>query len=317
MPAKLNVRWGTLSGFGPKGLNPTYGVHAMILLTCAAGQTGTRLIPHLIKRGKKVRGLVTRKESAEKVAALGAEPVFGNVRDEAAVRTALKGVEKFYYIPPSLAANEEILNRTIIGLAKAAGIKHFVLHGAIAPYLQDVSFHWAKLTANIDLYHSGMPYTVLVPSNFMQNIMWTWPVVVDQGRWELPYRTDLPLAWVDVDDVAEAAANVLTGSGDEYATYELAGAVLSRDAIAKLVGAHLGRPVQAVRADPDTFMAKLKAAPRYAGRSQDEFDQIRGMFRHYDQVGCPASNTKVLSMLLGRPATSFAQFVKKLPKTVG
>ena len=284
----------------------------MILVTCAAGQTGTRLIPHLVRRGVRVRGAVTRPESAEKVAALGAEPVFADVRDGAAMQAALVGVEKFYYVPPSLVADEEALNRRVIGWARAAGVKHFVLHGAIAPYLQDVSFHWAKLTANIDLYHSGMPYTVLIPANFMQNISWTWPQVIEHGRWELPYRTDVPLAWVDVDDVAEAAANVLTGSGDEYATYELAGSVLSRDAICVLVSAALGRQVVAVRADPDAFMAELMAAPRFAGRSASEFDQIRGMFRHYDAVGCPAGNTKILSMLLGRPATSYARFVDKL-----
>ena len=197
-------------------------------------------------------------------------------------------------------------------MAKDAGIRHFVLQGAIAPYLQDVSFHWAKLTANVDLYHSGMPYTVLIPANFMQNILWTWPLVVEHGRWELPYRTDLPLSWIDAQDLAEAAANVLTGSGDEYATYELAGAVLSREQIAAIVGAALGRQVTAVRADPEAFMEKLALAPRYAGRTPEEFNQIRGMFRHYDEVGCPAGNTRTLAMLLGRPVTSYAEFARRL-----
>lgn len=284
----------------------------MILLTCAAGLTGTRLITHLVKRGVPVRGLVTRQESAEKIASLGAEVAHGNLRDANAVRRALQGVDKVYYIPPSLVGNEEQLNRSIIGMARDAGVRHFILHSAIAPYLQDVPFHWAKLTANVDLFRSGMPYTILIPANFMQNIMWIWPTVIEEGRWELPYRTDLPLSWVDVDDVAEAAANVLTGTGDEYATYELAGAVLSREAIAELVSTALGRTITAVRADPETFMAKLAAAPRYAGRSREELDQIRSMFKHYDSVGCPAGNTKILSMLLGRPAGTYAEFVRKI-----
>lgn len=288
----------------------------MILVTCAAGQTGTRLIPHLVQRGHKVRGLVTKQESADKIAALGAEVAFGNVRDAAAMRRAMAGVERMYYIPPSLAAGEEALNRSVVGLAKEAGVRHFVLQSAIAPYLQDVPFHWAKMTANVDLFHSGMPYTILIPANFMQNILWTWPLISEQGRWELPYRTDLPLAWIDADDLAEAAANVLTESREDdlFATYELAGAQLSRDAIAEIVSKALGKPVKAIRADPDTFMERLKAAPRYAGRSQEEFDQIRGMFRHYDRVGCPAGNTRTLAMLLGRPVTSYAEFARKLPR---
>jgi uncharacterized protein YbjT (DUF2867 family) len=286
----------------------------MILVTCAAGQTGARLLRILKARGVPVRGLVRRKESAERIAALGAEVAYGDVRDLDSLRTALKGVDKIYYISPSLVAGEEALNRSVIGVAKAGGVKHFVLQSAIAPYLQDVSFHWARLTANVDLFHSGMPYTVLVPANFMQNILWTWPLVAEQGRWELPYRTDLPLSWVDAEDLAEAAANVLTGSGDEYATYELAGAVLSRDAIARLVGDALGRPLAAVRADPETFMSKLAAAPRYAGRSAEELNQIRGMFRHYDQAGCPAGNTRTLAMLLGRPVTTYAEFAYRLAK---
>ena len=286
----------------------------MILITGASGQTGTRLVKLLRARGEAVRGLARSAASASHLAALGAEPVEGDMRDATVLRAALRGVECVYHIAPSLAADEEALHRTVIDAAKAAGVRHFVLHGAIAPFLEDVNFHWAKLKAALFLFQSGMPYTVLIPTNYMQNVTWSWPLIAERGRWELPYRTDVKLSWVDVDDIAEAAANVLTGSGDEYATYELAGtdSVLTRAEIAVLMSEALGKKVEAVRVDVDEYLARAASMPFFARATPQELDQIRGMFAHYDAVGCPAGNGKTLSMLLGRPANSYRQFVARL-----
>jgi uncharacterized protein YbjT (DUF2867 family) len=286
----------------------------VVLVTSAAGQTGTRLIRHLVVRGVRVRGLVTKQASADRIAGLGAEPVLGDLRDGDALRRAMDGASKLYHIAPTLAADEYSLHRGVLRAAQAAGISHFVLHGVIAPYLQDVPFHWAKQRLIADLYHSGLPYTVLLPGNFMQNLAWTWPDIAARGEWALPYRTDVPLCWVDLDDVAEAAANVLTGEGDAYATYELVGtgSVLTRDEVAALMTQAWGRPVRAVRVEVHEYLTRSREQPFFARLSDDEIQQIRAMFRGYDAVGCPAGNSKVLSMLLGRSATSFESFLRRL-----
>lgn len=286
----------------------------MILITSAAGQTGTRIISHLVQRNVQVRGLVTNPQSARKIEALGAEAVLGDLRDQSSLDLAMSGVEKIYHIAPTLTVNEHEMGRTILAAAIRSGVKRFVLHGVIAPYLQHINYHWAKELIQFDLYRSGLDYTILLPTNFMQNISWTWPRIVKEGRWELPYSTTKQLTWVDIDDLAEAAANVLTEPGHEYGTYELAGtdAFLSRSEIAILMSEALGKEVIAVKSGADEYLERARKQPFFARMSDDELSQIRAMFTDYDTYGMPAGNSKVLSMLLGRPAASYRQFLGKL-----
>jgi uncharacterized protein YbjT (DUF2867 family) len=288
----------------------------MILITAAAGQTGTRIISHLAQRKLPVRGLVTNRQSALKIEGLGAEAVVGDLRDPKSLAIAMSGVTKVYHIAPTLTVNEHAMGQAVISAAQNAGVRHFVLHGVIAPYLQHINYHWAKQLIQFDLYRSGLAYTVLLPANFMQNVSWTWPAIAREGRWELPYSTSKKLTWVDVDDVAEAAANVLTQPGHDYGTYELCGSqsYLSRDDIAKLMSAALGRDVTAVKTDVDVYLNAARSQPFFARMAADELDQIRAMFVDYDSYGMPAGNPNVLSMLLGRPAGSYQDFVAKLAR---
>lgn len=286
-----------------------------ILITAGAGQTGTRLIRRLKARGATdVRALVTRDASANAVASLGATPVFGDLRDAQALAGAMRGVEKVYHIAPTLTFDEHAMGKGVVDAARHAGVSHFVLHGVMAPYLQNINYHFAKEQIQWDLYRSGMPYTVLLPTNFMQNLNWTWPTIAREGRWELPYDVDKRITWVDLDDVAEAAAVVLTEAGHAYGTYELSGtdSFLSRAEIARLMSAELGRPIAAVKVDIDAYLQRVRSMPFFARRTDDELAQIRAMFLDYDRYGMPAGNPNVLSWLLGRPAASYAEFLRRL-----
>jgi len=286
----------------------------VILITSAAGQTGTRIIRNLVARGAQVRGYVRSQASGELVRRLGAEPVFGDLRDEAALARAMQGIRKVYHIAPSLSHREHEMGRGVIAAAQEARVGHFVLHGVMAPYLQHINYHWAKQLLQQDLYRSGLPYTVMLPTNYMQNVSWTWPLIAREGRWELPYSVDTRLTWVDLDDVAEAVANVLLEDGHEYGTYELCGrdAFLSRREIAEILGRAAGRNIVAVKSDVEAYLQHCRTQPFFSRMSDDELDQIRAMFEDYDRYGMPAGNPQVLSMLLGRPANDYATFARKL-----
>ncbi|WP_398495253.1 NmrA family NAD(P)-binding protein [Variovorax sp.] len=285
-----------------------------ILITAASGQTGTRLIRQLVARGVRPRALVKRAASAERVRSLGAEPVIGNEWDSADLLRAMEGADSVYHIAPSLTLDEPELGRRMVAAASRAGVSHFVLHGVIAPYLDNINYHWAKQIVQRELYRSGLPYTVLLPTNFMQNVSWTWPSIARDGRWLLPYDPARRLTWVDLDDVAEAAAIVLTEPGHALGTYELVGtdAYLSRTQIAALMAQALGRPVVAVKESPEAYLAHARGQPFFERFRDEEVAQILAMFDDYDRHGMPAGNARVLSMLLGRPARGWPEFLASL-----
>ena len=85
--------------------------------------------------------------------------------------------------------------------------------------------------------------TVLRPAAYQQNLS-ARPLA---GRMEVPYSLDAPFTNVDLDDVAEVAALVLTEDGHAGETYELAGPErLSVREMAAQASEVLGRPVEAV-----------------------------------------------------------------------
>jgi NAD(P)H dehydrogenase (quinone) len=72
-----------------------------ILVTGATGETGQYTTELLIKQGFSVRALAHKKdERSEKLRATGAEVVGGDLRDFDAVRQALKGVGRTYFVYP-------------------------------------------------------------------------------------------------------------------------------------------------------------------------------------------------------------------------
>ena len=82
--------------------------------------------------------------------------------------------------------------------------------------------HQAKLAVERVVLLSRMPFTILQPMHYMQNV--DVAHVVAEGALRQPYSLATRLAHVDLEDVAEVAAKVVgEGRHHHYATYELCG----------------------------------------------------------------------------------------------
>jgi uncharacterized protein YbjT (DUF2867 family) len=280
----------------------------MILVIGANGITGRAIVRKLVERGAPVRGLVSNERSAEAVAAAGATPFIGNIRDLASMTAAMDGVERIYHICPRMQSDELAIAHNVIAAARAAGVDHIVFHSVTPPHLEDVPFHWEKMKVEVALLESGLHFTMLRPTNYMQNLQWTWARIVSEGVWELPYTPDCVLSWVDIDDVGEAAATILTEPGHTGATYEICGqAPISRHATAQIISDAIGRPVRATK----IAIADYFAMPYWHGRKPEDLARLATMFEHYDRVGCNIGNTNVLTMLLRRKPVDYATFVAR------
>lgn len=278
----------------------------MILVTGAGGKTGKALISALAARGESVRAFVRREEHVAPVKAAGAlESVVGDMRDSTAVRQAMEGVRGVYHICPNVNPDELMIGQVAIESARAADVVHFVHHSVLHPQTERMPHHWNKLRVEEALVASGLPFTVVQPAVYMQNMLAQWETVVARGVYAVPYPVQAQLSLVDLADVAEAAANILTELGHTRATYELVGTrALSQIEIAELLSLQLDRPVRAESQPVEDWERKARAA----WMSEYQIETLIKMFTYYAQYGL-SGNPNVLGWLLHRTPTSFPEFV--------
>lgn len=279
----------------------------MILVTGAAGKTGQAIIRVLAERKKAIRALVYRDEQAFLVKELGAqEAVVGDLRNETTLRQASHGADALYHICPNMSPDEISIGQTVITAARAAGVKRFVFHSVLHPQTEAMPHHWNKLRVEELLFESGLDFTILQPAAYMQNILAGWKTIVEEGIYQVPYPVETRLGMVDLEDVAAAAANVLTEPGHAGATYELAGPEpLTQTEVAAILSQVLGRPV---RAEQMPLAAWTRQA-RAAGLDAHKIETLTKMFHYYEQFDF-WGNPRVLGWLLNRPPRRFQTVVE-------
>ncbi|MEK7784500.1 MAG: NmrA family NAD(P)-binding protein [Chloroflexota bacterium] len=234
----------------------------MILVTSAGGKTGNAIVKALADRGQTIRAFARREEQVSVLKALGAgEVAISDVRDESAVRRAMEGARAVYHICPNVNPEEQRIGELVIGAAQATGVEHFVFHSVLHPQAEAMPHHWNKLRVEEALFESGLPFTILQPTAYMQNILAGGQSIVEDGVFRVPYPVETKLSLVDLEDVAEAAATVLTESNHADAAYELVGAPpMTQVEVADVLGQGLGRPVRAEAQSVETWEERARAS---------------------------------------------------------
>jgi NAD(P)H dehydrogenase (quinone) len=280
----------------------------MILVTGAAGKTGRAIIEALLDRGTAVRAWVRRPAQVASLQALGASEVLvGDMGDTAVYQRAATGIKAIYHMCPNMHPDEVALGRAAIAAAQAAGVAHFVYHSVLHPQTEKMPHHWQKLRVEEMLLESGLPFTILQPAAYMQNILGSREAILNQGIYPVPYPVDTRLGMVDLLDVAAAAAAVLADPEHVGATYELAGPeVLTQTEVAAILSQTLGRPVRAEQ----IAIADWRQQASAAGLGSYQIETLTQMFDYYARFGF-YGNGNVLRWLLGRPLTPLAQFAAR------
>ena len=280
-----------------------------ILVTGAGGKTGRAVVRGLVASGAPVRAFVRRPDQRPVVADLGAHQVVeGDLRSRETVAAAMRGVAAVYHICPNVHPDEAGIGRRVVSAALAAGVERFVYHSVLHPQVEAMPHHWAKMRVEEVLFESGLETTILQPAPYMQNVLGQWRAIREQGIYPVPYSLDSKLVLVDLEDVAEVAVRALREGGHVGATYELCGPDrLDSRQIAAALAAGLGRAVAPRAVAPRRWAEEA----RRRGLDESRVETLLAMFRYYDSFGM-AGSSRVLDCLLGRPATTFEQFVARL-----
>jgi len=227
----------------------------MILVTGAGGKTGKAIVAALLARGAPVRAFVRCAAHEAALTAMGAREVFtGAMDDPNALSLAVKGTEAIYHICPNVNPNEVSFATALIDSAISANVSRLVYHSVLHPQIEAMPHHWNKLRVEEILFSTALDVTVLQPAAYMQNILAEWDRLTGTGVYRVPYPIETKLSLVDLEDVAEAAATVLTSAGHTGATYELVGtSPISQVEIAETFARALNRSVHAEAEDVESW----------------------------------------------------------------
>jgi NAD(P)H dehydrogenase (quinone) len=281
----------------------------MILVTGAGGKTGKAVLKALVARGAAVRAFVRSAAHHAALKAIGVHDVeVGEMDDPRAWSQVIRGSSAVYHICPNVSPHELPFAKALVAAAANSGVPRLVYHSVLHPQIEAMPHHWAKLRVEEMLLRSGLDVTILQPTAYMQNSLAEWDRMVGDGIYRMPYPVETKLSLVDLDDVADAAALVLTGDGHSGATYELVGTPpMSQIEIAERFGHALHR---AVRAEAEPVDAWTQRA-RSAAMDNYQLETLAKMFQAYARDGL-CGNPNVLGWLLKRPPTSLAAFAARM-----
>jgi len=224
----------------------------MILVTGGTGLVGGELVRRLSARGVPLRALVRNRSKAAALEALPRVTVVeGDMARPDSLRGPLSGVTRAMLISTS-APNMLDVQGNLVAAAREAGVRHVVkLSGVIAD--TDSPFRFARMHGEIErrIQAAGLQYTFLRPGEFMHSYFRALPAILSHGELRLP-MADERIASIDVGDIAEAAARVLTAPGHEGKTYTLTGPEsLRMSEVAERLSAATGKTIRYVAADPE------------------------------------------------------------------
>ena len=280
----------------------------MILVTGAAGKTGLAVTRALVRVGASVRALVHREEYQDSVESAGVSEIYlGDLLNLDDLQQIMEGVEAVYHICPNVHPGEVDIGTGVIQAAKEAGVNHFVYHSVLHPQIEAIPHHWLKLRVEEHLIESGLPFTILQPTTYMQNIASLIPKILEGSVYRVPYPIETGTCQVDLEDLAQAAAIVLTEPGHTGAIYELVGTgPITQAQVAAVLSEVLGQDIQAQRIPYKTW--ETRALKKGLGSYQRH--TLLKMFQHYRKFGF-SGNPLVLSWLLGRQPTTLENCLRR------
>lgn len=282
----------------------------MILVTGATGHLGQAVIDQLLTLlpATEIAALVRNPNKAASLKAKGISIREGDYHNKAALLAAMQGVDKLLFISSSDFNDRPGQQRNVVDAAKEAGVKHIFYTSVSMNNAGNSAIGWLMadhFTTEEYIKASGLTYTFLQHGLYMEVL----PMFLGQKVFETGVffpAGEGKTALVSRLDLAEVAANVLTGSGHENKAYPLAGSrTYSFADIAQQLSAQSGKTVAYTDAPADVFENVLKGAglPNHVVVMSTGFAAAMKN-GDFDNAG------DTLEQLLGRAPKTLSDFLK-------
>jgi len=206
-----------------------------ILVAGATGDVGGAVCEALRGQGKPVRALVRESSDPARVRwleELGAGIVRGELRDPASlapacesVQTVVSGATTIRSLgTDSISDVDRDGQLALVDAARDAGVGHFVYVSYTRHVDTDDPLTQAKRAVETRLRESGMEFTILRPSYFME--MWLGPALgweLADGKAQVLGTGEQRVSWISAGDVVRAAVASVDNPDAYGQTIELGG----------------------------------------------------------------------------------------------
>jgi uncharacterized protein YbjT (DUF2867 family) len=272
----------------------------MVIVFGATGTVGRQVVTQLAEGGIPSRAVSRRADVASAGTSEVIEWVRADLGDPGTLDRVLEGVDRVFLVTGGQAM---LLEGNLLAAAGRAGVTHVVrMSGSflVGPDAT-VGFDRAHYRAEQALERSGLAWTHLRPSYFMQNLL----IQGASGTLALPFG-DARVNLVDTRDIAAVAVAALTGAGHEGQTYPVSGPeALTFTQVAATLSTVTGRPFSYRPVGREEFAATLQQWGLPATAAADVAEEYTVIGRHhpaFEQV------TDTVPRLTGRPGISLARF---------
>jgi NADH dehydrogenase len=205
-----------------------------ILVVGATGALGRPAVKLLRERGAAVRALCRHPGQAADLAALGAEPVSGDLTDPASLQRACRGATRVLACAHGLLgrgrwrseAVDDAGHRALIAAAREAGVERFVYTSALGAHDgHPIDFFRTKAAIERAVHDSGMACAILRPSAFMEHHVHNFngKGLLEKGKAQLIGAGTKPRNFVAGSDVAALAVRALLDEPLPFTTLDIGG----------------------------------------------------------------------------------------------
>ena len=254
----------------------------LVLVTGATGKQGGACVEALLTRGHRVRALTRNSASpaANQLRERGVDIAVGDFTDRDSLVRAARGADAVYAMstPYEQGSEQEIAQGiTITDAARAVRIAHFVYSSVASANRGTGIEHFdGKYSVEKHIQASGVPYTIVAPVFFMENMLqpWTLPSL-RQGKLAMALPASRSLQQISVADIGAFVAAVIERGDTVFSRrFDIAGDELTGEEAAVILSKVTGREF------------RYEGFPPAVLRAQSE--DMALMFEWFDRTGYAA-----------------------------
>jgi NAD(P)H dehydrogenase (quinone) len=283
-------------------------------ITGAGGQLGAALVRHALARtsASDIIAITRNPAKLEKFSQQGVDSRAGDFNQPPGLAAAFRGVERLVIIPtadlqPGARSRQQA---SAIEAAVSSGVQHVIYISTVSPRPDpDNVLFESHFRTEQKLIASGAVWTILRMSVYTETLLDSARRASAAGSYAgVP---GAPAAYVVRDDIAAAAAGILTTPGHEGITYHATGPVsITQAEIAHAIAKAAGKPV----AFKEMTAAEQRAGLEAAGLPPALVNGLAG-FQAALRAGAFDLITGDVARLSGKVAESPFEFLSRALRT--